>query len=100
MSESSCPIGAGEESGKWPVGQPSIAAPSCCERVIVTIGKVEATASGRAPECPIPLATSAVAPFPPVVDVFARQPHDHVLSAAQPLGIDAPPFLLKQSLLI
>jgi hypothetical protein len=100
MSASSCPLGADEESGKQPVGQASIAAPGCCERVIVTIGKVPATASGRAPECPIPSATSAVAPFPSVVDVFAQQWHGRVLRAAQPLGIDAPPFLLKHSFLI
>jgi len=100
MSESSCPLGADEESEKQPVGHASIAAPSCCERVILTIGKVPATASGRAPECPIPSATFAVAPFPSVVDLFAHRPHGRVLRAVQPLGIDAPPFLLKHSFLI
>lgn len=100
MSESACPLGAEGGSRERQIAHASIAAPRCCERVVITIGKVPATASERAPECPIPWATSVVPPFPSVVDVFAGHLHGRALRAARAPGIDAPTFLLRHSFLI
>jgi hypothetical protein len=100
MPESCCPIGADEGAAEQRSWHASIAAPGCCERVVVTIGKLPANASARAPECPLPSVTSAAAPFLSVLELFAKSSRGGVLRAARLPGIDTPPFLLRHSFLI
>ncbi|HEY4187548.1 MAG TPA: hypothetical protein VGP07_20895 [Polyangia bacterium] len=100
MVEPCCPDGA---EGEQPPAHDSIAARSCCERLVVSAGKLPATFS--AGEEPLARAGLFVvawawpAPSRPLAPTV-RPSCEQVSRSGWPPSISAPSFLLKRSFLI
>ena len=99
IRESCCPAADDGGARAEPVPHASIVDPGCCERLVVSTGKLPATTSDRTGVAPALSVSSASAHSALALDAASPR-FPAARRVARPPGIDAPAFLLRHSFLI